>query len=108
MPIRAFALRLVLLVSGPFLIGCTSSAWQAANVSTDSCVRRAKLALRDADFDQNRSMATDGHTEIVAGEHASYRGEVHCPTRDGTIEFTVTGPDFYQAVLYKESIIRKF
>jgi hypothetical protein len=108
MGIRAFALRLVLLLSALPLIGCTSSAWQTANVSTDSCIRRAKLALRDADFGQNRSMATDGSTEVVAGEHASYRGEVHCPTRDGTIEFTVTGPDFYQTALYKESIISKF
>jgi hypothetical protein len=108
MSIRAFALPLVLLLSGPLLIGCTSSAWQTANVSTDSCIRRAKLALRDADFDQNRSMTTDGSIEIVAGDHASYRGEVHCPTDDGTIEFTVTGPDYYQAALYKESIIRKF
>jgi hypothetical protein len=108
MSIRAFASRLVLLLCGSLLIGCTSSAWQTANVPTDSCIRRAKLALRDADFDQNRRMATDGHTEIVAGEHASYRGEVHCPTHDGSIEFTVTGPDFYQAALYKEAIIRKF
>jgi hypothetical protein len=108
MSTRAFALRLVLALSGPLLIGCTSSAWQTANVSTEACIRRAKLALRDADFDQNRSMATDGHTEIVAGNHASYRGEVHCLTHDGTIEFTVTGPDSYQAALYKESIIRKF
>jgi hypothetical protein len=108
MPIRGFALRLVLLLGGLLLIGCTSTAWQTANVSTDRCIRRAKLALRDADFDQNRSMATDGHTEIVAGDHASYRGEVHCPTHDGTIEFTVTGPDFYRAALYKEAIIRKF
>jgi hypothetical protein len=108
MRIRAFALRLVLLVSGLSLIGCTSSAWQTANLSTGSCIRRAKLALRDADFDQNRSMATDGGIEIVAGDHASYRGEVHCPIHDGTIEFTVTGPDFYQAALYKEAIIRKF
>jgi len=108
MSIRAFASRLVLLLCGPLLIGCTSSAWQTANVPTDSCIRRAKLALRDADFDQNRGMTTDGHTEIVAGEHASYRGEVHCPTHDGTIEFTVTGPDFYQAALYKEAIIKKF
>jgi hypothetical protein len=108
MSIRAMVLRLVLLLSGPLLIGCTSSAWQTANVSSDSCVRRAKLALRDADFDQNRSMATDGSTEIVTGDHASYRGEVHCPTDDGMIEFTVTGPDYYQAALYKEAIIRKF
>jgi hypothetical protein len=108
MPIRALALRFVPLVGGLLLVGCTSTAWQTANVPTDSCIRRAKLALRDADFDQNRRMATDGHTEIVAGEHASYRGEVHCPTHDGTIEFTVTGPDFYQAALYKEAIIRKF
>jgi hypothetical protein len=108
MRILAFALRIVLLLSGPLLIGCTSSAWQTANLSMDSCLRRAKLALRDADFDQNRSMATDGNIQIVAGEHASYRGEVHCPTQDGTIEFTVTGPDYYQAALYKESIIRKF
>jgi hypothetical protein len=108
MPIRALALRFVPLVGGLLLVGCTSTAWQTANVPTDSCIRRAKLALRDADFDQNRRMATDGHAEIVAGEHASYRGEVHCPTRDGTIEFTVTGPDFYQAALYKEAIIRKF
>ena len=108
MRVPALALRLILLLSGLPLIGCTSSAWQTANVSTDSCIRRAKLALRDADFDQTRRMATDGSTEIVAGEHASYRGEVHCTTKDGTIEFTVTGPDFYQAALYKESIIRKF
>jgi hypothetical protein len=79
MRIRAFALELVLLLSGPSLIGCASSAWQTANLSTDSCIRRAKLALRDADFDQDRSMATDGRTKIVAGEHASYRGEVHLP-----------------------------
>ena len=105
---RAFAPRLVVLLGGSLLIGCTSSAWQTANVSTDSCIRRAKLALRDADFDQNRRMATDGRTEIIAGDHASYRGEVHCPTLDGTIEFTVSGPDSYQAALYKESIIRKF
>jgi len=108
MRIRAFALRLVLLLSGLPLIGCTSSAWQTANLSTDSCIRRAKLALRDADFDQNRSVASDGSIEIVAGDHASYRGEVHCPIHDGTIEFTVTGPDSYQAALYKEAIIRKF
>ena len=108
MRIRALALRLVLLLSGLSLIGCTSSTWQTANLSTDSCIRRAKLALRDADFDQNRRMATDGNTEIVAGDHASYRGEVHCPTDDGMIEFTVTGPDYYQAALYKEAIIRKF
>ena len=108
MRIRAFALRLVLLLSGLPLIGCTSSAWQTANLSTDSCIRRAKLALRDADFDQNRSVASDGSIEIVAGDHASYRGEVHCPIHDRTIEFTVTGPDFYQATLYKEAIIRKF
>ena len=108
MSIRAFALRLVLLLSEPLLIGCTSSAWETANVSSDSCVRRAKLALRDADFDQNRSVAADGSTEIITAAHASYRGEVHCPIHDGTIEFTVTGPDFYQAALYKEAIIRKF
>lgn len=108
MRIRGFALRIVLLLSGLPLIGCTSSAWQTANLSTDSCIRRAKLALRDADFDQDRGMATDGRTTIVTGEHASYRGEVHCPTHDGTIEFTVTGPDYYQSTLYKENIIRKF
>ena len=107
MSIRVLGLRLVLLLSGPLLIGCTSNAWQTANVSTESCVRRAKLALRDADFDQSRHMATDGGTKIVAGEHASYRGEVHC-TQDEAVEFTVTGPDFYQAALYKEAIIRKF
>jgi hypothetical protein len=72
-------------------------------------VRTAReAALRDADFDQNRGMATDGSTEIVTGDHASYRGEVHCPIDDGMIEFTVTGPDYYQAALYKEAIIRKF
>ena len=85
MRIRAFALRIVLLLSGLPPIGCTSSAWQPANVSSDSCVRRAKLALRDADFDQNRSMATDGRTNIVAGEHASYRGEVHAPLMMGRL-----------------------
>ena len=105
---RALALRLVLLLSGLPVIGCTSSAWQTANLSTDSCIRRAKLALRDADFNQDRSIATDGRANIVAGDHASYRGEVHCPTQDGTIEFTVTGPDYYQSTLYKENIIRKF
>ena len=108
MPIRTFALPLVLLLSGLLLIGCASTASQTADLSTERCIRRAKLALRDADFDQNRSMTTDGNTRIVAGDHASYRGEVHCPIHDGTIEFTVTGPDFYQAALYKEAIIRKF
>jgi hypothetical protein len=107
MSIRALVLRLVLLLSGPLLIECTSSAWQTANVSSDSCVRRAKLALRDADFDQNRSVATDGSAEIITAAHASYRGEVHRPTDDGMIEFTVTGSDYYQAALY-EAIIRKF
>jgi len=108
MSIRVFALRVVLVFSGPLLIGCTSSTWQTANVSPESCIRRAKLALRDSDFDQNRRVATDGQNEIVAGEHASYRGEVHCPIGDRTIEFTVTGPDSYRAALYKEAIIRKF
>jgi hypothetical protein len=59
MRIRAFGLRVVLLLSGLLLTRCTGSAWQTANVLTDSCIRRTKLALRDVDFDQNRNMATD-------------------------------------------------
>jgi hypothetical protein len=85
MRIRTFGLRVVLLLSGLPLTGCTSSAWQTANVLTDSCIRRAKLALRDVDFDQNRSMATDGSAQIVVGDHASYRRKCIAPFAMGRL-----------------------
>jgi outer membrane murein-binding lipoprotein Lpp len=107
MAMRSFALGPTMLTA-LLLIGCASSTQDVATLSTDVCVRRAKNALRDADFDQDRSIVDEAGNRTVFGDHASYRAQVHCPAVRGPVGLTVTGPDNEQSAWYKDTIVRKF
>lgn len=106
MPAKSVEKAVAMLIGASLLIGCTSSGWQSTTRSTDACVRRAKLALRDADFDQNGSVVVDDDGGTLVAEHGSYRAKLRCNA--GKIEFAVTGPDGGQADWYRDTIVRKF
>lgn len=101
---RSCAAPLAMLVGGLLLIGCTSSAIESTSASASGCVRRAKLALRDADF--YRIQTVDGSAATVVAEHDGYRAELHCGA--GSIEVSVKGPDSFQVEWYRDTILRKF
>ena len=95
----------ILVLAGVLLLsGCTSSAIEPAGTSTSGCIRRAKLALRDADF--YRIQSIDGSGGTVVAEHDGYKAELRCA--GGSVNVTVTGPDSFQVDWYRDTIVRKF
>jgi flavin-binding protein dodecin len=101
---KSLATPAAMLVSGLLLIGCTSSAVESVSASASGCVRRARLALHDADF--YRIKATDGSVNTVVAEHDGYKAELHCAA--GSVNVSVTGPDSFQVDWYRDTILRKF
>jgi hypothetical protein len=101
------------LVSGPgilvisvFLAGCISSMGWETNLGVGTCVQRAKLALRDSDFNQGLEIVGDRGNRTVIADHGSYQARLNCMLHD--VDFIVIGPDYNQALWYRDTIIRKF
>jgi hypothetical protein len=94
------------MVAASLLLGCAAGDWET-RLSMRACVERARLALRDADFNENTAVIpTSSTTALVAGEHGAYQAKLTCA--DGAVQFLVEGPDYRQSLWYKDTIIRKF
>jgi len=90
------------------LIGCSSSSWRTTDFSLDECVRRAKLAMRDADFTERLHVVGDASGQGVSGRHGSYWAEIGCSSERRTVNVAVTGPDPELTERYKGSITKRF
>ena len=106
-------MKATLLVSGPgvlvsaaLLFGCAAGSTWETNLGVGACVQRAKLALRDSDFNQGLEIVGDKNGKLLAAEHGSYQAQLHCMLDQ--ISFVVVGPDYDQALWYRDTIIRKF
>jgi hypothetical protein len=96
----------MVVLGGLILAGCAASDWET-RLSLGACVERAKLALRDADFNENTDVVISSRTSaLVAAEHGAYQAKLSCA--DGAVRFLVVGPDYHQSLWYKDTIIRKF
>jgi hypothetical protein len=104
---KVVLLGVIVVLAGWLLVGCSRTA-QLASIPEGTCVKRASLALRDADFKQSPRVVEVGGIPTVVAEHASYWAEFRCPAKSGAAELVVTGPDDDQAVWYRDAIVRKF
>ena len=95
-----------IFVSASLLISCAASSTWETNLKTNVCVQRAKLALRDSDFNQGLEIVGDKDNKMVTADHGSYQARLNCIL--DKIHFVVIGPDYDQALWYRDTIIRKF
>jgi hypothetical protein len=96
-------------VSAAFLAaGCTAGGSQPIAGSSDQCVRRAALAMRDSDFTERFAVYPGIDETVVYGQHGGYRARLHCIIGNPTIAVEVSGFDPAQTQRYKESIIKRF
>ena len=95
---------------GNCLTGCLtascSNTTQSTYLSVSECVQIAKLAMRDADFNEILHVVRVESGMIDHGVHRGYKGRVYCRTNKRTVE--VSGFDVGQVEFYKKSIISRF
>ena len=96
------------LVLAGLLTGCSSGSWRPVGLSLDECVRRAKLAMRDADFTERFHVVDDATRRGVSGRHGGYWAEIGCSIERGIVNVAVTGPDPELTERYKDSITKRF
>jgi len=96
----------ITLVSASLLVGCASGMSWETNLGVGACVQRAKLALRDSDFNQGLEIFDDNQNKTLVADHGSYQARLHCMVHE--VDFVVFGPDYHQALWYRDTIIRKF
>lgn len=64
-----------------------ASSWQSTKLSTEQCMTRAEIAIRNSGFSENLSLTKN----IATGTNGQFTGSVKCLSQEGVILFTVTG-----------------
>lgn len=64
-----------------------ASSWQSTKLSTEQCMTRAEIAIRNSGFSENLSLTKN----IATGSNGQFTGSVKCLSQEGVILFTVTG-----------------
>ena len=95
-----------ILVGASLLVGCAAGMSWETNLGVGACVQRAKLALRDSDFNQGLVIVGDKDNKLVTADHGGYQARLNCMLDE--VRFVVIGPDYDQALWYRDTIIRKF
>lgn len=106
MRVRSLISAPSILFSAGLLLGCAASSVWETNLGLSACVQRAKLALRDADFNQDLDIVGNKDSKTVVADHGSYQAQLNCMLDE--VHFVVVGPDYHQALWYRDTIIRKF
>jgi hypothetical protein len=106
MKVRPLISSLGVLVSACLLVGCAAGSTWETTLGVGACVQRAKLALRDSDFNQGLEIVGDKDNKMLTADHGSYQARLNCMLDQ--VRFVVVGPDYDQALWYRDTIIRKF
>jgi len=64
-----------------------ANSWQQTKLSSEQCVKRAEVAIRNTGFSENVNFGGSA----VTGSNGQYTGSIKCLTKDGVILFTVAG-----------------
>ncbi len=64
-----------------------ANSWQQTKLSSEQCVKRAEIAIRNTGFSENVNFGSSS----VTGNNGQYTASIKCLGKDGVILFTVAG-----------------